>query len=94
MSAFRNVKNSSFKLRYKESAEVYAQTENSFEEICLKFLEVNDMTALRTFLDKKASIIEKSNSKCTNKHRPIKIRFINLTIIGNNTNNCDCRMDN
>ncbi len=28
----------------------YAQTQNSFEEICLKYLELGDMTALRTFL--------------------------------------------
>ena len=36
--------------RYNESAVYFAQTQNSFEEICLKYLELGDMTALRKFL--------------------------------------------
>ena len=39
--------------RYIESAEIYATTDTSFEEISLKFLDAQDMTALRTFLTKK-----------------------------------------
>jgi len=36
--------------KYNESARFYAQTQNSFEEICLKYLDLGDMTALRKFL--------------------------------------------
>jgi hypothetical protein len=36
--------------KYIDSAIFYAQTQNSFEEICLKYLELADFTALRTFL--------------------------------------------
>lgn len=39
--------------RYIDSAICYAQTQNSFEEICLKYLELSDFTALRTFLTNK-----------------------------------------
>ena len=36
----------------------YAQTQNSFEEICLKYLELGDMTALRTFLTYKLNELD------------------------------------
>ena len=39
--------------RYEESAIYYAQTQNSFEEICLKYLELSNFTALRMFLANK-----------------------------------------
>ena len=44
--------------RYNESAMYYAQTQNSFEEICLKYLELGDMTALRKFLTFKLSSLD------------------------------------
>ena len=40
-------------LRYLESAEMYAQTQNSFEEVALKFIRLDDKDALRKFLHKK-----------------------------------------
>ncbi|WAR03107.1 VPS18-like protein, partial [Mya arenaria] len=39
--------------RYLEAAEMYAQTENSFEEIALKFIRLDDRDALRRLLHKK-----------------------------------------
>ena len=39
--------------RYLESAEMYAQTQNSFEEVALKFIRLDDKDALRKFLHKK-----------------------------------------
>ena len=41
--------------RYLESAEMYAQTQNSFEEVALKFIRLDDKLydALRKFLHKK-----------------------------------------
>ena len=44
--------------RYNESAFYYAQTQNSFEEICLKYLELGDMTALRRFLSYKLNSLD------------------------------------
>ena len=44
--------------RYIESAIYYAQTQNSFEEICLKYLELGDVTALRTFLTYKLNSLD------------------------------------
>ncbi|KAJ8299391.1 hypothetical protein KUTeg_023451 [Tegillarca granosa] len=39
--------------RYEESAEMYAQTQNSFEEIALKFIKLNKKDALKSFLRRK-----------------------------------------
>ena len=39
--------------RYLDSAEMYAQTQNSFEEVALKFIRLDDKDALRKFLHKK-----------------------------------------
>ncbi|XP_052234264.1 vacuolar protein sorting-associated protein 18 homolog [Dreissena polymorpha] len=39
--------------RYQKSAEMYAQTQNSFEEVALKFIRLDDKDALRTLLHKK-----------------------------------------
>ena len=44
--------------KYNESAICYSQTQNSFEEICLKYLELGDMTALRTFLTYKLNNLD------------------------------------
>lgn len=44
--------------KYNESAVYYAQTQNSFEEICLKYLELGDMTALRKFLTYKLNSLD------------------------------------
>lgn len=49
---------SAFGIRYNESAIYYAQTQNSFEEICLKYLELGDMTALRKFLTYKLNSLD------------------------------------
>jgi len=40
-------------LRYETSAQYYAQTRMSFEEITLKFIEANKEVALRGYLEKK-----------------------------------------
>jgi hypothetical protein len=47
--------------KYTESAVYYAQTQNSFEEICLKYLELGDFTALRTFLTHKLKTLDPAN---------------------------------
>lgn len=39
--------------KYLESAEMYAQTQNSFEEVALKFIRLDNKDALRKFLHKK-----------------------------------------
>jgi hypothetical protein len=39
--------------RFLESAEMYAQTQNSFEEVALKFIRLEDKDALRKLLHKK-----------------------------------------
>ncbi|CAF1037381.1 unnamed protein product [Brachionus calyciflorus] len=44
--------------KYIESAVYYAQTQNSFEEICLKYLELGNFTALRTFLTHKLNTLD------------------------------------
>lgn len=44
--------------KYIESAVVYAQTQHSFEEICLKYLELGNFSALRTFLTKKLDTLD------------------------------------
>ena len=44
--------------KYLESAVCYAQTQSSFEEVCLKFLEIGDFTALRTFLTHKLRTLD------------------------------------
>ncbi|KAK3096988.1 hypothetical protein FSP39_005437 [Pinctada imbricata] len=38
---------------YKESAEMYAQTQNSFEEIALKFIKLDRKDALKSFIQRK-----------------------------------------
>lgn len=43
---------------YVKSAVCYAQTQNSFEEICLKYLELGDFNALRTYLTHKLNSFE------------------------------------
>jgi hypothetical protein len=43
---------SSLVLRYEKSAVHYAETQSSFEEISLKFLQVWQIDALKTFLKK------------------------------------------
>lgn len=44
--------------RYIESAERYAQTQSSFEEVCLKFIKVNEEQALNVFLKMKLHNLE------------------------------------
>lgn len=39
--------------QYDLSAQRYAETQSSFEEICLKFIQVNKQDALKTFLHRK-----------------------------------------
>ena len=39
--------------RYQQSAQLYALTQVSFEEVALKFLQVRDSDALKVFLLKK-----------------------------------------
>jgi hypothetical protein len=51
--------------KYVESAIYYAQTRNSFEEICLKYLELGHFTALRTFLTHKLKNLD-----------AVKVRFL------------------
>lgn len=46
------------KKQYEESAELYAQTHNSFEEIALKFLQSEQDSALRVFLLKKLTSLK------------------------------------
>ncbi|XP_064634570.1 vacuolar protein sorting-associated protein 18 homolog [Lineus longissimus] len=41
--------------KFEESANLYAQTHNSFEEVALKFIQVEEKNALKTFLMKKLS---------------------------------------
>jgi hypothetical protein len=41
--------------RYEESAVLYAQTRNSFEEVALKFIRLDRKDALRSFILKKLS---------------------------------------
>ena len=41
--------------RYQESAMMYAQTQNSFEEIALKFIKLDGKDALKSFIQKKLS---------------------------------------
>ncbi len=38
---------------YQRSAEMFAQTQNSFEEVALKFIQLHQKEALKTFLLKK-----------------------------------------
>jgi len=42
-----------FVYRYLESAEMYALTQNAFEEVALKFIRLDDKDALRKLLHKK-----------------------------------------
>lgn len=44
--------------KYVESAERYAETQSSFEEVCLKFIKVNEEQALNVFLKKKLDNLE------------------------------------
>lgn len=41
--------------QYALSAQRYAETQSSFEEICLKFLQVNEPDSLKIFLRNKLS---------------------------------------
>lgn len=43
--------------RYQESAMMYAQTQNSFEEIALKFIKLDGKDALKSFIQKKLSAL-------------------------------------
>ncbi len=36
--------------RFVESAEIFAETQNSFEEVTLKFIQLPEKDALKTFL--------------------------------------------
>ena len=49
--------------RYMESAEVYAQTQNSFEEVTLKFIRLEEKDALKAFLLKKLAGLKAQVSK-------------------------------
>jgi len=51
---------SSLVLRYEKSAVHYAETQSSFEEIALKFLQAWQIEALKTFLKKVSSSDERS----------------------------------
>lgn len=44
--------------KFVESAIYFAQTQNSFEEICLKYLELNHFSALRTYLTHKLKTLD------------------------------------
>ncbi|XP_023944562.2 vacuolar protein sorting-associated protein 18 homolog isoform X2 [Bicyclus anynana] len=43
---------------YDRSAEIYAETQSSFETVCLKFLEVDQVTALKVYLGKRLDALE------------------------------------
>lgn len=44
--------------KYKEAATIFAETQSSFEGVCLKFLECNEIAALRLFLRKKLEMLK------------------------------------
>ncbi|XP_026470217.1 vacuolar protein sorting-associated protein 18 homolog [Ctenocephalides felis] len=44
--------------KYKESALIFAETQSSFEGVCLKFLERNEIPALRLFLRRKLDMLK------------------------------------
>lgn len=46
---------------YEKSAEVFAETQRSFETICLKFLEVDQIDALRIYLHKRLDTLTEDN---------------------------------
>ncbi|XP_034830412.1 vacuolar protein sorting-associated protein 18 homolog isoform X2 [Maniola hyperantus] len=43
---------------YDRSAEIYAETQSSFETVCLKFLEVDQVNALKVYLGKRLEALE------------------------------------
>lgn len=47
--------------KYIQSAERYAETQSSFEEVCLKFIKVNEEQALNVFLKKKLDNLEQQD---------------------------------
>jgi len=54
-----------YSIRYEKAAQFYAQTEASFEEIALKFMEIKQEDALQTFL---LEVSNSSESFAYNKH--------------------------
>jgi len=65
--------------KYNESARFYAQTQNSFEEICLKFLDLGDMIALRKFLTYKLHSLD--SIKVSSRVKIISIKIVNFDLI-------------
>ncbi|KAL4709069.1 hypothetical protein ACJJTC_013482 [Scirpophaga incertulas] len=47
--------------QYQESASIYAETQNSFETVCLKFLEKDELHALKVYLFKRFEAIDDDN---------------------------------
>lgn len=43
---------------YEKSAEIYAETQSSFETVCLKFLEVEQVNALKVYLGKRLNALD------------------------------------
>ncbi|CAH0723145.1 unnamed protein product, partial [Brenthis ino] len=43
---------------YERSAEIYAETQSSFETVCLKFLEVEKVNALKVYLSKRLDALD------------------------------------
>lgn len=47
----------SFDYRYDESAAMFAQTQNSFEEVALKFIKLPNKEPLQTFIIEKLNLL-------------------------------------
>ncbi|XP_059051527.1 vacuolar protein sorting-associated protein 18 homolog isoform X2 [Achroia grisella] len=48
--------------KYVESARIYAETQSSFETICLKFLEVNQINALKIYLSQRLESLKEDDN--------------------------------
>lgn len=48
---------------YEKSAEIYAETKNSFETVCLKFLEEDKIDALKVYLSKRLDALTNDDDK-------------------------------
>lgn len=46
---------------YEKSAEIFAETQSSFETICLKFLENNEINALKVYLSKRLEALKEDD---------------------------------
>ncbi|XP_049869463.1 vacuolar protein sorting-associated protein 18 homolog [Pectinophora gossypiella] len=50
---------------YEKSAEIFAETQSSFETICLKFLEVDQINALKVYLGKRLDVLKEDEKTLT-----------------------------